>query len=454
MTASTPLSRSLPVEPGSRPGPARPGRTRQPGQRPSLASLCFLGALMATLFAGHWQDLGVPLAPDRLLFPLGLLLILLDRRRLRPRAHPVYPAMIVFVWSACVSLILLGDPTDRTAVFALLDRVLMPLLLFAAAPLFLDTTAARRWLLRAGTVVGLYLVVVTLLETVGASGALWPRYIGADVLADAARMGDEARRAGGPFLHGEANGMALAMCGVLAILEARVERGAWFVLCASVGVLAPTASILSLTRSVWLGVVLAALLVVCAHRPLWRWAPAMLLAAVIALGIGAALFPQVVSGIEERGTTSRSLYDRANSNAAAVRALSEHPVTGVGWGRFVHLGPDYARQADDYPVTTVDIEVHNVVLSRAAELGVPAAALYCYILLAGLLIPLLRRGDRLQEWRLATLAIVVLWLVPAMVSPAPYTFPTFLCFTVAGWFFAARRDPRQDAGAPMATTGT
>lgn len=418
------------------------------GARPAF--WCFLAALVANVFAGNWGDMGVPFPPDRLLFPFAILLAVLDPRSRLPRGRAVYLAMLLLTWWACVSAVAAGALGDRTALFALLDRVVMPFLLFACAPVLLSTSLERRWFLRIMTGLGLYLAATTLLEAAGMTQFLFPRYIAVDVIADAASTSGEPHRAGGPFLHGEANGMAVAMCGVLAALSARVERGPWFALAGLVAVLAPAASILSLTRSVWLGLVLAGAFVVLLHRPLRRWIPSLVIVGVVSLGIGAAMLPDVVESVAERGSTSRSLYDRANSNAGAVRAVLEQPVAGVGWGRFVHLGPDYVRQDDEYPVTTVDIEVHNVVLSRAAELGVPAVLVLVYTLVAGSLLPLMGHAGPLQEWRLAVIAITVLWLVPAMLSPVPYTFPTFIFYTLSGWFFAARHDMSVLIGPPTA----
>ncbi|GAB47019.1 O-antigen ligase family protein [Mobilicoccus pelagius] len=407
-----------------------------------------LAALVLNVFSGRWGEMGIPLGPDRLLFAGGLLLLLLDRRfspTRRPRGTTaLFVAMVAYsVWT--LASIVWHAQFTTLALYAALDRVVLPLLLFAIAPAFLRTPFRRRVFLRALTLLGLYLVAITLAETAGALGFLFPRYIATyEVLPEAVASG-EAARAGGPFLMGEANGMSLLLCGICAFLLARVDRGAWRALGLAVGALSLGASVLSLTRSVWLGGLLAVIVVVASRRSLWRWVPVMAALGVALALVGLAAAPDVATRITERGSTSRSLHDRANSNAAALRVVEETPVTGVGWGRFIDVAPEWVRQADTYPVTTVNIEIHNVFLSRAAELGIPAALLFVAILAFGPGAAMARRRDDpvTDDWRIACLAAGMAWIVPAMTSPVPYPFPTFVFFLLTG-LVQSWPDPRKD----------
>lgn len=406
---------------------------------------CFAGALLCNVFAGHTDLMGLPVPPDRLLFPAAIALALLDPRIPRPRWRGVYGLMALFVVVAALSALFSHDAAPKSALFALLDRVVMPFLLFGCAPLFLSSPLQRLLLLRALALLGAYLGVVAVAQTAGISALVWPSYIdsgGPSTLAP----GAETFRAGGPFLSGEANGMALAMCACTSFLLAALDRGGWRILGWSVGTLATVASILSMTRSVWAGVVLGAVLVLLLERHLRRLLPALLAAAVATVVLVLALLPDLVESLTERGGTSRSLFDRANTNAAALRAIGDSPVFGVGWGTFAQDGATWVRQADTYPLTSVDIEVHNVVLSRAAELGLPAALLYVVCLLAGPGAALLHRRARRDAesgarpasdpWHTAVTVVALLWLVPSMTSPNPYTFPAFVAFTLTGYLFA------------------
>lgn len=410
---------------------------------------CFVVALLCNVFAGHSGKMGLPVPPDRLLFPAAILLALLDPRIRRPRWRGAFTLMSVFVAVAAVSALFADTLTRTDTAYALLDRVLMPFLLFACAPLFLGSAAQRLLLLRALALLGAYLGILAIAQTVGATALVVPSYIAAGATTN---PGGETFRAGGPFLSGEANGMALAMCACAAFLLAALDRGAWRALGLLVGATCVAASVLSMTRSIWLGVAAAAVLAVLLERRLWRRLPELLGAAGAVSVVGIASMPGLTDALTQRGGTSRSLFDRANTNAAALRAIAENPVTGVGWGVFAQDGTAWVRQADTYPLTSVHIEIHNVVLSRAAELGLPAALIFVACLLAGPGAALLtRRGDRRtgDPWHSAVAAIAVLWFIPSMTSPNPYTFPAFLAFTLTGYLFA-----RDDLDAPPTDSAT
>lgn len=414
-----------------------------------MAFWFFIAALAFNVFAGQTSAMGLPLPPDRLLFPAAIGLALLDPRIPAPRWRVVHGLMLAFVALATLSAMFAGTLAERDSLYALVDRVAMPFVLFAVAPVFLTARLQRMFFLRAMSLIGAYLAVIAVAQFSGASALVYPRYI---AVARGSGAIAETFRAGGPFVSGEANGMALAICGSLALLLADVDRGGWRLWAATVGSMSLAASILSMTRSVWLGMALAAFLVALGERRLWRHLPGLAVAGAAMLALGAALLPEVVASIAGRGATSRSLYDRANTNAAAMRAIEDQPLFGVGWGRFIQHGPDWVRQAQDYPLTSVNIEIHNVVLSRAAELGLLAAGLYVLCLLAGPGRALLhgRGGD---PWHSAALALAVIWLVPAMTSPNPYTFPAFVAFTVLGHLFAASDDPLDRQERTDATEG-
>lgn len=401
----------------------------------------FLAAFACNVLSGQSHQIGLPISLDRLLFPAAFLLTLLDPRRAPLRTDWLHVAMTAFVLLSATSWVFHGGTSDTTSAFGLLDRILMPFLLFTLAPVVLATPVRRRLFLVTLTVVGAYLAVTMIAETVRLDALVFPRFI-VDAKAASLASGEPAR-AGGPFLSGEAGGMAVAMCGVgallLAVLGRRERRPALVV-----GTLCLAATVGSLTRSVWLGTFLAVASVLVTRRELRRFIPAALIGLLTALTLGAALFPDVAANVVDRVTTSRSLYDRDNTNVGALRAIAEHPLLGIGWGQFLTHGTEWVRQADSYPLTTVDIEIHNVFLSRLAELGVPVGLVFIGVVLAGPVRAFLRPTTLPDHWRAAAGAIFVIWVVPSMTSPIPYPFPNFVMWTVTGVLYAhsARRSPR------------
>ncbi len=143
------------------------------------------------------------------------------------------------------------------------------------------------------------------------------------------------------------------------------------------------------------------------------------------------------------------MWDRYNTNSAAVRMVEARPLFGFGWQTFPTTGPDYMRQADTYPLSGAGLEVHNVFLSHAAELGLVGATLWAVALFGAVGGAIVRRGPpELQPWRVGLLAIFVAFLVAANFGPLSYPFPNLLLWTWAGVagaeFFLAPKDSTPD----------
>lgn len=410
----------------------------------------FVAALVLNMFAGSWDRMGLPIGPDRLLFPAAFVLALLDRRtRFRPLTA-VHWFMVVFTALTGFSLLFLGR-IDSMSLFALADRVVMPFLLFGFAPLIVDSPLRRVILLRATALLGLYLGVTSIAETFEITALVQPGYILEAKAALAAEGTGEVPRAGGPMLAAEGNGMANAMCAMLGAHVMLRDRGAWRVAGAVAVPLGLIGAFLSMTRSVWLGAALGIVGIVLTQRSLWRWVPVAVAGGLALIVAGAVFFPRLVEIALDRGGTSRSVYDRFNTNAAALRILSENPLTGIGWAEFNRSGQAWVRQSDLYPLTSVDIEIHNVFLSRAAELGLPAAAVFVLCVVLGPLAAVARaRTPYLSPWRTTLLALLCVWIVPSMLSPNPYTLPNFLLWTFSGVVFGMTA--RSDARTPIPTT--
>ncbi len=417
--------------------------------------------LICSVLSGHAWRLGLPLSPDRILVPAGMVLLLIIHRHraggLRWRAvHSLMAATVLWVaWSA------LGAGTLWTSygAFALLDRLVLPFALFTAAPLLFSNAALRDVLLKALVVLGIYLGGTAVLEMVGPTSLVVPRYImdpGAGILFGRAR---------GPFVAAEANGMVLATCFFASGLASTRFSGWWRAAAVLALPLTGLGVVLTLTRSVWLGTLVGAVVVALTVPALRRRLPALAVGAVVVVASVPVLAPALSDVLVERLTTQRSVHDRQNTNAAGLRAVAEHPLTGVGWVRFLEVGTDYVRQDDDFPVTNVRIEIHNVVLARAAETGLPGAALWVGAVLAGpvraarRLTPtgtggVDRHGADLAGWRLVLIGTGAVWLSCIMLSPVPYPLPNYLLWLLSGivarpWLLRAPDQSHHDAAQPL-----
>jgi O-antigen ligase len=154
----------------------------------------------------------------------------------------------------------------------------------------------------------------------------------------------------------------------------------------------------------------------------------------VPLAIGAAvlvvaallLVPGLGTKVSARTNDEKPIWDRKNTDATAVRIVEHHPLVGVGWYRFTAVNDSYARQADGYPLSQTYIGVHNVFLSYAAELGLPAALLWVTAIALASAAAWRGSASLPPEWRAAAFAILVNWLVVVNFDPLGYAFPN-LC---------------------------
>lgn len=390
-----------------------------------------VASLAAELLSGNSYRVGLPVPPDRLLLGAALGLLLLgggarELARLRWRAvHTAMVATVVWVlWSALAH----GSLLTSYGFYAFVDRILMPSVLFTLAPILFERPEDRRLLIRTFVLLGLYLGATAVFEVLGPASLVLPRYI-MDPTA-----GILFGRARGPFVDAEADGMVLALCLFASLLSASQSRGRWRAASATAAVLSAIGVVLSLTRSVWIGTALGVLAVVVMIPSLRRRIALLVGGAAAALGALLLAVPGLLPTVMARVTTQRSVYDRQNTNAAALRAIAAHPVDGVGWVQFLGQATDWVRQADGYPVTNVDIEIHNVVLSRAAELGLVGAALWVACVLAGPALALIRVpvNRDLADWRPVFAGYACVWIVCIMLSPVPYALPNNLLWLLGG----------------------
>jgi putative inorganic carbon (HCO3(-)) transporter len=394
--------------------------------------LLFLGGVVARTLSGSSSLIHLPLSPDRLLFAGSLALLLMDpgawrQRRLRFRGlHVLIVAMLgLTIWSAAAH----GTLTSSFGFYALLDRLVLPFLAFCLAPVIFSTPARRDLLLRVMTCLGLYLGATAVFEVVGPHGLVFPRFI-----MDPS-VGIQFGRARGPFLGSEADGLVMASTAFVAGVTAVRFQGLWRWLGAFAAAVSLAGCLLTLTRSVWLGAVVGVVIVGVSSPPLRRLLPIGLAVGAAAVIVGLVFVPGLSDKVTARAGTERSIYDRQNVNAAAFRAIDQHPLDGVGWMKFLDVGVDYVRQSPTYPITNVNIEVHNVVLGRAAELGIPGAALWVACVIAGPVASVLRRRrprGEMAGWRVIALGTLCAWGVAIMSSPVPYPLPNLLVWLFPG----------------------
>ena len=414
--------------------PSRTGATPTlEARREPLYVWLFLAALVFTMFSGHTGLMGLPLSPDRPLFAFAVLLLILDPDRDRLRWRWFYAvAALTILWTA-LSWTSTGSLTDGLKAFALLDRIIMPLAMFPLGALVFATDHRRELLLRTSALMAIYLGFTGLFEYLRIGALVFPGYI-MENLNPSTDI-----RAGGPYLFPEPLGLVCALAIFLSGLLVRTSSSRAWRIVGMLGIFFGfVGSVVGMVRSVWLALIVAGLVVGLIVPRIRRRLPLLLIAAAIVVAIIVFVFPDFRDVLINRITTERSVYDRQNTNVAALRVIQEYPLFGIGWGEFVHQNVDWVRQADTYPVTTITIEIHNVFLSRAAETGIPGLLLWLLCFVTGPMLGMLAKPltASARYWKLAGLAAFFLWFLPSLSSPNPYPTPNFLVWLI--WGVAAR----------------
>lgn len=403
--------------------------------------------IVLTVFSGNWGYIGfgsLPIKPDRLLFAIGLIALLIRRPSAgeRPSLRSGWLhwlLWIVALYGVC-SAFWVGT-LHGSGLFGLLDKLgIVPFVGFTIAPLAFRTARQRNILLGALVALGLYLGLTAVFEIVGPKSLVFPSYI-----IDPS-VGIHQGRARGPFVEAVADGLGLFACGVAAALaltiwrdrRGRILAGLTIVLC-TIGI------VLTLTRAVWLGAAVGAAVALAAAPRLRRYLlPTLLTAGVLVLGL-LLVVPRLQAQAQTRANDQLPVWDRLNTDDAALRMLDARPLTGFGWSRFQADSRSYFRQASNRPLFQSTNVVHNVLLSNAVELGLPGATLWLLAVLGAIGGACLRRAPPgLERWRWGLVALAIQWAIAGSVGPLPYAFPNLLVWTWAGivwgpqWIASAR----------------
>jgi len=411
-------------------------------------------ALAAEVLNGNAKllPLHLPIAPDRVLIAAAVGTMVLGFPSYRASRsivwRPVHALLAATAAYATVSALAAHTLFHSGGLFALLDRLgVVPFLVFALAPLVFGTRRARDTLLMVLVVLGLYLGVLAIAEGLHLNWLVWPSYI------KDPSVGLHFDRARGPFAEAVANGLGLYECAVACAVAWWLWRGRpWARPVAGLAsVLCLTGTIFTLTRAVWLATIVATLVAMLFnHRTRALLAPTLGVA-LAALALAVFFVPGFAHSAHQRQNDQLPIWDRYNSNAAAIRAIEANPLFGVGWQAWQQRNTPYLKQSPNYPLTGDAIEIHNVALSHAAELGLVGAGLWTAAFVAGIGGAIFRRGPaELDPWRLAMVAIAVNWMVVAGFGPLSYPFPNLLLWLWAGICSLGHLSTREDPARPTA----
>jgi O-antigen ligase len=388
--------------------------------------------IAAEVFVGSGGKLGLPVSPSRVLILAGSIAVITRAPRPFPlRPQPLHALLLaVSVW-ALGSAFFAGTLSHTATVYELLDRLgVVPFWLFFLAPLAFATEGQRRILLGTMIALGAYLGLTALFETFKLNAFVWPKYI-----LDPS-YGSHGDRARGPFVESIPNGMGLFACAVAAAMGMAVwrNRPQVRVACAAVAGLCVAGCLFTLTREVWLGTAVAALVTLAGFAELRRFVVPAVVAGTLVTLVALATVPGFSSSFHKRAHDDSSLWVRKSVATAALNMIDAKPLVGFGWNNFVPESLPYFRAAEDYPMRGIGVPVHNVFLRNAVELGLIGTALWTLAMALALGGAVLAAPDtpELRVWRIGMAALALNFLVIINFAPSSYAFPTVLIWVWAG----------------------
>ncbi|MGA3220151.1 MAG: O-antigen ligase family protein, partial [Acidimicrobiales bacterium] len=298
-------------------------------------------AILLEVFSGNWTLMSIPVPLDRVAFGITLCsLVLKGARNVSARRLAVRPVHIALLcattWAVC-SAIIAGTIGSGLGFYALVDRFgLVPFIWFLLAPIFFGTARQRRLLIGALAGLGLYLGLIGTMEGLHLYKFIFPHYIANP------NVGIQWGRARGPILESTGDGFCTFVGGTAAAIGLKLWKTTWVrCLCLAAMALDLATLFFTLTRGVWIGALAGIVIAMLLSRRTRRVLVPGLVVGALVVGTSLAASPTLRTAVVGRAESQSPVWDRANTDLAALRIVAEKPLTGVGWENFVNVAPDY-----------------------------------------------------------------------------------------------------------------
>jgi len=355
-----------------------------------------LGGCLAVLLAGtcfsvpfYKLELGpVPLTADRVLLVLLVVQYIFWRRwgwaGPKPMGKPeillaIFTAMLVVSVSTTDWRALDYQPLSRLIIY-----YLMPAVLYWIARQTKFSQQAVLAVIGSFAVLGVYLAVTALAEYFQAWWLVFPKYIETTAAENKLEFIGRGR---GPLLNPVGNGMLLATCLGSALLWWPWLNRSGRVLLLPIVLLFLAAIYVSLTRSVWMGGLLALVLVVGLAIP-WNWRLPLLGAGLlVGVLVAATQWEQLIAFKRDKSLTAEQTADSVELRPILAvvtwHMFLDRPLFGCGFSQYKTEHENYVSdRSTDLPLERARGYIpHNVAFSLLTETGLVGLGLFAAMLI-------------------------------------------------------------------------
>ncbi|MFC1620942.1 O-antigen ligase family protein [Candidatus Omnitrophota bacterium] len=304
-------------------------------------------------------------------------------------------SMILFCAFAVISMIWTGSiikEGGRLGIGSFLSGYIFPFSMFFISKSVYDNAEKREGFIKFIMLIGLYMVCTAFLEHFHINRLIWPRYI-----LDPS-FGIHFERARGPFVQAAVNGTVLGFILVSSfyfLIFRDNKRDLWRICSRVLLIASPIAVFFTYTRAAWLGALAGfslILLFILKQGKKISTAIVIILCIGIFIGLGFFLDDSVVSLSSERAFDESPVHDRLNLYIAMINMFKEHPVFGVGFGKFTEFSKNYFKNVDGIHFQAVGLSGHDSFAGVLAEMGVLG-----FSLIASIYLLILRNSIRLYK---------------------------------------------------------
>jgi hypothetical protein len=400
-------------------------------------SLVFLNYYWRVVIPGLWPDLDIP----RLMFVFVWLVFLMENlvgsRRMLP--NTVIGALMLMVLGAfMLSMALAG----KTLIRQFLNGYAIPYAMFMISKnVFIDKRTVDKFVFWLAVPLAFYFPMTAILEHYKVTALLFPHYIGKAVVGEVdVNWGG---RAMGTFIQPAVTGYAMTAMYVLALYSlGRIRRPLARIYTLFLSVITPVGIFFTYTRSVFLGYVLAILLLLGFSRR--QRVLSLVLVVAMALAVignwsGVTSAEREAGGVGEVSTAQARLV----LAKVSIRMFMDKPFLGVGFGNFVNKAKPYVGQVHTtflgYREAWIGAYTgqHNQFLSVLTEIGlvgfVPLLLLYVFLATALIRARGKKTANYDSELLVSVWAILAAYIAEVLfVEPRFFEFMNMFPFMFAG----------------------